>query len=1517
MPEASPIVTDTKPELIDISTLVKLESIPEEKSTAQKVAFITDYKPEIIPIEEIQTRTQTELGEDLAGIVSPDKPAFIDNPETTKESSAVPYAKPDIIGDVQRAAGSLGLSLSASAVSAARGIRDILPSPALAIAARVLPKSEYLEKVKEKIGLAGLEKSVNSKLQELAEETEAYRSQIGEEIRQEGGLASSVAQNIVNAATENALTLGVLGITGFVGKGATVRQAIKEAAKFGGLTYARTPGTPEEKLIAAARSTAYMLTPIPASRLPKDWLANAGNIILNVGVGALSGDYSFQRAREIATGRGTPNEWLKEWVGMVAPSVAMDTIFGSLTKSAKTGNKKAQEILSSMPPELKERIEPTSQEMAGFVPYGAKLNLPPATPEQKTSESNRQILLNKLPARPTIINLPEEQSAALITELNKHDFTTITPDLIKEIVGRVSSSTAKQSAPVEYKGEQEDGLGGKLPIYTLTEDIPGHVKGSTVFGKTLEREGFLVPEHKISPQKTEPVKQPSVKYFHVLLRDLSKFGINEKESRSLLEASKETGNKGRWGKSDDPERMNQEQQLAATRILQEKLSELRGTRQKPASPITIPEKEKPVSSISSIGETEIVNDVMSVVRGIRNGDIKAGLLPVDRVELQGRVPESIKKLDPEGTIINKVLDSLNYPLPLDPEERRKASILVDQYVEQAVRAKINAENKEQRSLMHRFTRIMRGFASQYHEISDISADTANPALYTANQRRVANHKLAVNLINNERKTLYNKTGITHATDAYIASKPKLSQAVRIVMGVDPKTSDQTLQELQHNAEAMIDSDPKSAEIKKVISVAREYTQGKGAVEVRMLKINEFGALWNKLESAKSELRSVSKELNRTKDSGQRSELENRMATFIKERDSLERAINLKLAWFAEAAPLFPGEVPKTPKQISITDALKAWNILQDKGPDALRSYLSKEKWGTRKYYFMSQPDPSDYVNDTFAMASGELPKLSETEFVRTVPVTGSIQRRTSLPSFREGGSPLHDLWRHFTNLRVQNDTFRDTGYMVEALNKAVNDGYISKAQARGLLLGMKTDWGGINDIHPVAQAAYAVGRPAWTAFSLILNKLGYYTARNIGYQGVPWGALATVHNAPDIMEVATRKNLLRELSDPDSNVRAFIKERWPSISEDQARFLEAQMMFTPGELAKYMENNKNVASAVSKLWEIQSEALGFSDNIARFMTVVPSYLITQRYINRFNLGKINRAQLEHGLRLDSMPVAIRLHLYNMFSEGIRTGNFEPFVREVAEQKTLIANYAYGTTERSAFEQDPDFRMILGMTVFPRGTIEQIYRPGIEPLIKEFNNWKSHGFKSEFLDVGAVQSAWRNIASNVITRALSTAILGAIIGERIDYDLSKRRGKMKTVGAFNLTDSIMGYDIGGLGGSLAYNLFDAGKEVVSAMSKGDEDDVKRAWKTMGDRALFFTAIIPTLKSVFEAVGDRRGMRNTDVVLSMMKGKMVGGEPVPDRGFYGALMHVLFDTEPIDSDKEVVEMYKKIKGFLEKK
>lgn len=1005
-------------------------------------------------------------------------------------------------------------------------------------------------------------------------------------------------------------------------------------------------------------------------------------------------------------------------------------------------------------------------------------------------------------------------------------------------------------------------------------------------------------ELEIRQKKRNLAPNEKTTYFNALKHRLEKeFDMPTGEILSILEKAEGMNNVAHWGD------MVAKQKDRALDVLEQKIAELSGDSRPSEAAGTIEtiraENEVPTEDT----DRSAANIAVEMLRGIQRGEVTRGVTQEDRAEILSRVSPYTRRIDPNDEVINRILNVLPYPLETDPNSRRSQLIFIEKWNEQAARAKYYAEHPDQRSLTFRFTNLMRGFASRFQIISDLATDSVTPRLYDVDMRRNDTRKFSTVAVDTDRDASYQRANVKRNIDAYVAADPILSMSIRQLLGIDPNTKDKDLTQLRQNAETYLNSNPRAKEIRRVMKEIRDYTtgSGRGATILRSLMIKRFGAMWSgRLGDIYESLSAIPKENRTDKQKAQLSAVTSRL-----------KAV---LPYFAEEEVNDEGDVEVKPQQISIDEAKHAWDILREHGRDAFEDYLSRQTWGTRKYYYMSKPDISDYASDLVNIdensGMGEFGGLTESESRQLVPLAGATKRREKLPNFKQGGNPFADIWRHNLNIRVQNDTFEDTRYVAENLNRLVDEGYLSKSQARGLFMGMRTDWGAREFIEDIPKIAYTVGRPAWTAFSLILDKLGYYTIRNIGYQGVPWGGLATAHRAIDIASVFT-KDFKSQMLDTNSEVHKAWRTNRPAISEAQQRFYEGTLMLTPPEQAATY--NKHMASFVEKLWRIQAASLGVSDEGNRFMIFAPSYAITKKHTEAYQRGDINLKELEDRLMLGALPPAMRIQLNTLIQQGKETGDFSQFITETAKLKTLLVNFAYATTERSAWEQDPNMRIITGMSVFPRGTIEQYYRTGIEPLIKSFKNWQHHGFKAEHFDAPVVATAWRNILANSISRYLASYILAQFIGERVDFQRKKKRG-FYTAGSFDVADAILGYRTGGMGGSMALGIFNAAEELMYTITNLDGDEFDKKAKALGDKLLYFTVVVPTLKTFFEAIGDRRGMKNCDALLSIAHGQIQGGRG-KERNFYEALMHVLFATEPVDKNKEIMDTYNDVKSLLE--
>ncbi len=387
----------------------------------------------------------------------------------------IPFAPSDLIGDIQRSAASLGLGFAQAGTSALQGIMDLNKS---------IPTPKFIKNIKEKIGSAGLERKTEEKLNNLASEIGLYRKQISNEIRKEGGVAAEVAQTIADQASETALTLGILGITGFVGKGASVRQAIKDAGKIGALTYVQSPGTPSEKLQASAQTAAFMLTPISAAKMPTSFLAKSINIIENLGITYLGGGYAsaVEQAKLKSKEQGT--DWKEELLTTITPLAVNDIVFGLLARpEARKWTPKSLEEIQTMIADLPK----------GFL-----------TPEnQKRVE---QIFVKEVEKPKEVVELTTQEGVP-----------SNAPEIGKEPEGSIAEhrGTDEQRSPAETGGgnrlgargiespTEERGLGEEQ---TVREVIPEkEVKKTTIPIEPIEGQppAEIVAQKPISPTEKE------------------------------------------------------------------------------------------------------------------------------------------------------------------------------------------------------------------------------------------------------------------------------------------------------------------------------------------------------------------------------------------------------------------------------------------------------------------------------------------------------------------------------------------------------------------------------------------------------------------------------------------------------------------------------------------------------------------------------------------------------------------------------------------------------------------------------------------------------------------------------------------------------------------------------------------------------------------------------------------------------------------------------------------------------
>jgi len=875
--------------------------------------------------------------------------------------------------------------------------------------------------------------------------------------------------------------------------------------------------------------------------------------------------------------------------------------------------------------------------------------------------------------------------------------------------------------------------------------------------------------------------------------------------------------------------------------------------------------------------------------------------PEDRDALMSAVSESSMQRPGANISVNKVLADnprYRYPLPTDPESRRQAKLDFEALVEDAINGRDLATDTS-RYRWGYVTRYASGLASRYLGIADVASQTGDAALASTDSTRMELKRGADFVANNRVNDVYKRANISTDIDDYVRSNPDLDNALKAFLGISPEIKDTTMKKVRSQAVKTISSDSRGDELLRAMESWQQELTGPTAVNVRRIQVRRYRETWDEVGDRYSELKRIP--------AGTATDKENA------EFEKLTKTLTKKLPWRYNPDT-------KQGEPIKISEVNEAMKVLNTSSEREFISYLSKVSWGTRKHYYMTMHDLD--IDAKITSQPELIPDMSEKQVAEKIGVTSRINKRVGYPELKQG-SIFSDLRRHVINLQIQSDTYDSTMNVANKLNKYAAEGFVPRKIATGYIDGMRMDWGYHKDIHPFSKVPYALIRPFWTSFALIPNRVGWYSARNVGLQGVPWGAALTQYRADDI--TLSLPKVAGAMRDSNSNLTKFIRDRFAwNISHANSMFFEGHMQLAPSE--RVVPINRQWAAAQSKLYQLSATTLGVSDNWNRLFTSMVGYEIADKHVGRFVRGEINQAQLEHDLLIDAFPSMIKNNLLTAFNEAkfsnvgpdgvpiLNRPSFERFIRDVAETKTLMLNYPYRISERSALEQDPNARWMAGVVVFARGTFELVYRTTVKPLVQTHAKWIKSGFDPDKLDVNTVKSAWRNVAANAISHAISGFLMAKSIGLREKWSKKRKKGQ-RLQEPFRFAEQIGGWEPWGIGGKMAEKLYGHGRDLIVALTEGDLEEAGQATTGLMDQALFFTIVLPSLSTVFEAIGDRKAMKNTDVLISILSGKIKGGKPVAHRNWYAALMHVLFDTEPAKGQTGVERQYKKIKKMLE--
>lgn len=908
------------------------------------------------------------------------------------------------------------------------------------------------------------------------------------------------------------------------------------------------------------------------------------------------------------------------------------------------------------------------------------------------------------------------------------------------------------------------------------------------------------------------------------------------------------------------------------------------------------------------GLVQSIRDTISSIKGADIVERGPGTTEEERGVLYSYLSErkDINRVDPDSSVRREFINNIEYPLSSDKDSLRADLIDYEQQFAAIILANKWTGDPRRRSMWAKTTHGIRNLADRPLMIDKVGRDMGNPHILAVDTRRRNNTKRG-GVISNKRVDAAWKEAEANQTLAFhIADKPKLKKAIKYHMGVDPATHSPKLLAAREAAIAIINQDPRGQEILRVNEKLRELLNGPSAINVRVLKIMEFGQVWDKYQQAYTALNAISEKSRTPKQK--------------KEFSKIMTRLNERMPW------RFNKDV-QIGEPVSVEEMATGWEIFKERNLPKMDEWAGKQNWGTRDYYFMSTKT-LDADNLLSLGKVTERPAERKVELKTKVGITKRIARRVGIPEFSEEGDPYSAIRRHISVLEIQRRTFEDSSYVAKFTDDAATRGVITKEIGTEMNNAVKMDLGQVTQpTHPIAKFAYKFTRAFWTAFSVIPQTIAWFTVRNIGLQGVPWGTLATQYRAIDITK-ALYASVPAFRDKTSSAVRHLDANFNETISLKQAVFREGHLQQVPGETPeipnKLMWYAQNVGS-----WN-----MAFSDDWTRRQAIWFGDIIIDNYVNKYIAGNINKAQLEHGLKMDAVSKGHRRYLMDLFNKAVwaqvdesgkpvlNKKKFEKFAWELSEVKNLVANFPYGITERSALEQNANTRPALGIIVYPRGTFQMVNEEIAIPLARVWHQYQKSGFDSKHFDYKTAASAIDNLFSQLLGRAISSMILGKLIGEKEEYLTDMKKGMRKpTKSAYSLVESIFSWSTMGPGVTGAKNLVDQSMKVAYLLGILNASTALKEWNKLSNGVMFYIGVIPFFTPIFEAMGNRQAIKNIDVIkTAFAKWKITGGRP-RRRTVYRAYMHAIFDTEPMNREDPVFEAlyksYEWIKDFLGKK
>lgn len=632
--------------------------------------------------------------------------------------------------------------------------------------------------------------------------------------------------------------------------------------------------------------------------------------------------------------------------------------------------------------------------------------------------------------------------------------------------------------------------------------------------------------------------------------------------------------------------------------------------------------------------------------------------------------------------------------------------------------------------------------------------------------------------------------------------------------------------------------------RKFAEATKAELQGPSAVNTRQEQVYMWRRAWRQLAT---QIRALETEKARRKDFPE---------TKQKQLDNLLKDLESKAP--SMAGP--EGERITVPRQ----ELTKAVGIWETRGENALRAYLATVEWGTRRFYYMAEGEPSD-------------PILGKGFRGARVGVGRRAYSRLGLSDLKKGNF-LNDLHRHVVGGEVR---ARGLESAEKLLRYMAEDETLTPWNRKAMVKNIENSMGLTQDPSDITHLANIANRFFWRAYPLSISRAGFWTLRNIPQNfGVGLSQLGAKNMAISLTRI---KQLIK---DPNSRIRsAFTDQFKPIIAQGDVMFREAMQMHQPLERGQY-KGSPEMIQAMNVLDSLGQAVFRFSDTtINRNFMWLMSYDTADRHLQSYlkslktgGAEGIDYRTFRKNLLLANLEPAQENELMRLINQGAESVKgrdseaAENFAKRYAEIRNENTNFLYRTQGRSGLEQNVNNRPWLGIMTWPRGAAEVLVRNGILPMVE--------GFAAK--DYAKSWTGFKTIGAYMFGMYVAQEIFGTLFGQR---------GKQV---AFNPLYSITRWEPLTPGSSMMLE-FSALARLFKQADPYEEDYERamfRAVEYVGDKALYFVPVLNDMPKWFDAMGDTRGAGNVAYFMDKLRGKI---PDVESKEYYSTWHKMFLNTE----------------------